>query len=84
MSELSTKTPNPARSAVSGQVVTTTTEFTSLTRAIYVGTAGDLPVVFDGDSTATTFKSATNGYHPLQVKAVNGTGLTASDVVALF
>jgi hypothetical protein len=84
MSELSTKTPNPARSAVSGQVVTTTTEFTSLTRAIYVGTAGDLPVVFDGDTSATTISDAANGYHPLQVKSINGTGLTASDVVALF
>ena len=78
-----TKTTDQTRSIVSAQTVTTTTTFTSLTRGIYVGTAGDLSVTFNDDTTVT-LADAANGYHPLQVKAIQGTLTTASDVIALF
>jgi hypothetical protein len=80
---MNTKVTDQTRSIVSAQTVTTTTTFASLTRGIYVGVDGDLPVVF-GDDTEATFEAATNGYHPLQVKSIGGTGLTATGVVALF
>ncbi len=79
----STKVSDHARSAISGQTVTTTTTFANLTRAIYVGTGGDIPVTF-GDGVSVTIANAGAGYHPLQVEAIGGTGLTASNIVALF
>ncbi len=79
----STKVSDQARSAISGQTVTTTTTFSNLTRAIYVGTQGDLPITF-GDGTSVTLANAAAGYHPVQVISVGGTGLTAENIVALF
>lgn len=79
------KVVNPAHSAIGGQAVTGTVTFTDLTRAIYVGTAGNIPVTF-GDGTTVTINDAANGYHPLQLQAIGGSssGLTASGIVALF
>ena len=79
----STKVSDQARSAITGQVVTTTTTFSNLTRAIYVGTSGNIPVTF-GDGVSVTITNAAPGYHPLQVEAIGGTGLTAGNIVALF
>lgn len=79
----STKVSDQARSAITGAVVTTTTTFSNLTRAIYVGTAGNIPVTF-GDGVSVTITNAEAGYHPLQVGAIGGTGLTANNIVALF
>ena len=79
----STKVSEQTRAAVGGQVVTITTSFDNLTRAIYVGTAGNLSVVFS-DGSEVTINDAANGYHPLQVSRINGTGTTAGNVVALF
>lgn len=80
---LSTKVSDQTRSAISAKAVTATTTFDSLTRAIYVGTGGDLSVVFE-DAVSVVLKGAAAGYHPLQVKQVNGTGTTATGIVALF
>ncbi len=79
----STKVSEQTRSAVGGQSVTITTTFANLTRAVYVGTAGNLSVVFSDGSTVT-INDAANGYHPLQLSGINGTGTTAGNVVALF
>lgn len=78
-----TKVTNQARSAITGQVVTQTTTFTNLTRAIYVGTSGNMGIQF-GDGTSVTITNAATGYHPLQVEVIKGDNLTASDIVALF
>lgn len=80
---VSTKVSEQTRSAVGGQTVTETTTFANLTRAIYVGTPGNIPVTFS-DGSSVTINNAANGYHPLQVQSIGGTGLTASNVVALF
>jgi hypothetical protein len=48
-----------------------------------VGVDGDLPVEFP-DGSKLTFIAAANGYHPLEVVGIDGTGLTATGVIALF
>tara|TARA_S200002703_G_scaffold135429_1_gene124306 strand:- start:643 stop:891 length:249 start_codon:yes stop_codon:yes gene_type:complete len=79
-----TKVSDQTRSAIAAQTITasTTVTFTNLTRAIYVGTAGNLTVKFDG-TTTITLNNVANGYHPLQVEVINQS-TTAGDVVALF
>ncbi|PLW76796.1 spike base protein, RCAP_Rcc01079 family [Cohaesibacter celericrescens] len=53
-----------------------------VTRAVWVGVAGDLSVVLaSGD--AVTFKNA-SGWMPLRVKRLNATDTTASDVVGVW
>ncbi len=80
-----TKVTNQPRSAIDAQTITasTTATLSSLTRAIYVGTAGNLSVKFTSGGSTVTFSNVSNGYHPLQVEVVNGT-TTADGVIALF
>lgn len=80
-----TKVTNQPRSAVDAQTITasTTATLSSLTRAIYVGTAGNLSVKFSSGGSTVTFSNVSNGYHPLQVEVING-ATTAGDVIALF
>lgn len=60
------------------------TALTFTTRAIYVGTGGDLTVVLVDDSNPVTFKNVASG-QLLSVKAkqVKATGTTASNLVGL-
>ena len=62
-----TKVTNQPRSAVDAQTITasTTATLSSLTRAIYVGTAGNLSVKFSSGGSTVTFSNVSNGYHPL-------------------
>jgi hypothetical protein len=78
-----TKAVNQARSAISGQVVTQTTTFSELTRAIYIGNSGNIGIQF-ADGVSVTITNAAAGYHPLQVEVIKGDNLTASNIVALF
>jgi len=80
-----TKVSDQTRSAIDAQVfvASTTVTFTSLTRAIYVGTTGNLSVKFDSAGSTVTITNAPVGYHPLQVEVINGDS-TVADVVALF
>lgn len=72
-------------SATGGQAVTPhdTNELEAITRALYVGTAGDLTVVMR-DGTELTFANAPVGWHPLRVKIVMNTGTDADDIVAVW
>ena len=82
---LQTKVTDQSRSAISAvsvASVTATLALDSLSRAIYIGGSGDLSVEFN-DGVTAVFKGA-DGYQPLQVKAVNATGTTATDIVVLF
>lgn len=55
----------------------------ALTRAIYVGVAGDVKV--DMETTGTvTFKALPVGIQRLRVKRVYATGTTATNLVALY
>lgn len=80
---MSTLLTHADRSAIKGQAVTGSPTFDNLTRAIYVGVEGDLPVTFS-DGTSVTIQNAYVGYHPLQVASMSATGRTATGVVALF
>lgn len=79
-----TKATNQSRSSIGSQVITasTTVTLTSLTRSVYVGTAGHLRVTL-GDGVAVTLTNVTNGYHPLEVEVFHRS-TTAADIVALF
>lgn len=55
-----------------------------LTRAIYVGTGGDVNAVFQDGSTAL-FSSVPSGtWLPLALMRVNDSGTTAQNILALF
>lgn len=60
------------------------TDFTSIARAIYVGTAGNVAAVRH-DSTVVTFSNVPAGaVLPIAVRRINATNTTASNIVALF
>ena len=52
------------------------------TRAIYVGTSGNLKVLMVGDATPVTFLSVPVGLWPWRVKRVYLTGTTAGSLIA--
>lgn len=58
------------------------TEFTNLTRAVYVGTSGDL-VAVDEAGVEATFVGI-QGMLPIRCKKVLATGTTATDIVGLY
>lgn len=74
--------------ATTGEAVTPsdtagTGDLTSISRALWVGTGGDLAVVM-ADGTALTLANVPSGtLLPLRVKRVADTNTTASDIVAL-
>lgn len=53
------------------------------TRAIYVGTTGNLAVTM-ADGQVVTFTAAAVGYHPLQVTKIMATNTTAGSLLALY
>lgn len=56
-----------------------------VTRGIYVGTTGNIAVVFAGDTAAVTMVAPALGViHPWQVTKVMSTNTTASDIVAVW
>lgn len=60
-------------------------ELEYLTRAIYVGTGGDLVLIGADDSSAVTLVGVPSGtVLPIRAKIVMETGTTADDLVALF
>lgn len=59
------------------------TDLTTQTRALYVGTAGNLVVTLVGDSSSVTFSNVAAGYHPLRVKRVHATSTTATGLIGL-
>lgn len=52
-----------------------------VTRAIYVGTTGNIAAVMPGGN-VVTFSNVPVGWHPLRVSRINSTSTTASDIVA--
>jgi hypothetical protein len=54
-------------------------------RALWVGTAGDVALMADGDAVAVTIKNVANGtLVPIRTRRVMATGTTATDIVALY
>lgn len=68
-----------------GAVAVTASDSTVIptTRALYIGTAGNLAVKM-ADGSLPTFSSVAAGVFPIQVTQVLSTGTTASNIVALY
>jgi len=72
--------------ATGGEAITPDDNFilTQPTRAIYVGTGGDLRVEFI-DGSIETFRGTLGGMiYPMRVQKVLATGTTATDIVGLI
>ena len=54
------------------------------TRAIYVGTSGNVVAVFCDDSTVTFANVPAGTILPIIVKRINSTSTTASNIVAIY
>jgi hypothetical protein len=59
-----------------------TADLTNVSRAIWVGTPGNLRVTMRTGA-VVTFPNINNGWHPLRVSRVWSTGTTASGIVAV-
>ena len=62
-------------------------DLTRMSRAIYVGGAGNLRVTMKGkdevgDNAVVTFTNLSIGWHPIRVSRIWATGTTATDIVA--
>ncbi len=70
----------PAMSAVA--VTKSDSTVIDITRALYIGTTGDLAVRM-ADGNTITFKTVPVGLLPIQVDKVLSTGTTAAEIIAL-
>lgn len=62
-----------------------TTDFPIAFRAIWVGGAGDVAIVANGDTTAVVYVGALAGsIIPMRGKRVNVTGTTATNLVGMY
>jgi hypothetical protein len=62
-----------------------TNELTFVTRGVWVGGAGDLVVIFAGDSVAVTLVGVPAGtLLPIRVKIIKSTSTTATSIVGLY
>lgn len=59
------------------------TDLLTTSRALWVGTSGDLRVTMAGGQT-TTLRNAPVGLCPIRVTRVHATGTTAADIVAVW
>lgn len=58
-------------------------ELSQVTRALYVGTTGDVAVTMKGGGNVT-YPNVPVGWMPIRVTKVLSTGTTASDIVAVW
>jgi hypothetical protein len=80
--------PGKATAPVSNAFAITpsnTVDLETVTRGLYVGTAGDVKVDLFESGTAITFKNLSAGViHPLRVKRVYSTGTSALDILGVY
>jgi len=83
---MTTDFPNSSDPADNAGAVTTsdTVDLAVFTRALYVGTAGNVVAVFAGGNAVTFTGVAAGSILPIRVKRVNATNTTASNIVALY
>lgn len=75
--------------AASGAAVAVTpndsTDLTNTSRGLFVGTGGDVVVIFDKDTSSVTLKNIVSGsVLPVRIRRVLATGTTALNIVALY
>lgn len=75
--------PNPAEYAVA-VTPSNTTDLTNVTRALYIGGAGDVTVDMPDGSTVLFANALAGTILPIRVKRVRSTGTAATGIVALF
>lgn len=78
--------PQMQNPAGSGEAITPhdSNDLTNVSRAIYVGGAGNMVVVME-DSTVLTFMGVLVGMvYPIRARRVNATNTTATNLVALY
>lgn len=79
---LSASPEGPIQHATS-VVASDTTDLPHVTRALYLGGAGDVAVQMK-DGTVVTFIGMGAGWHPVRVARVLATGTTASDILGCW
>lgn len=60
-----------------------TADLSNISRALYVGVAGDIRVTLS-NGTIVTFASMTAGWHPMRVARVHATGTTATHILGCW
>lgn len=76
---------NDAAPAISAVALTATDGVQlAITRALYIGTAGDVTVVMAGVAGNITFKNVPVGIFPIRIRELRATGTTALQIVALY
>lgn len=71
-------------SAYSAEVVTPSDTLTFAVGQLFIGTGGDIAVIFSNQSTVVLFKNIPDGsFLPIQVIGVFSTNTTAADIVVL-
>lgn len=61
-----------------------TATYSPISRAIIVGTAGDLSVTMAWTTVSITIPAVPAGFHPMRVKAIHATGSTAQAITVLW
>lgn len=78
---------SPARNAAA-VTPSNTVDLSLYAKALFVGVAGDITLVPAGDSSASgtgiLFSNVPVGWFPVQVRRVNSTGTTATNIVAVY
>lgn len=73
----------PASAGAAIDLSATDVSLTQVSRAVYVGGAGDVKVDMPS-ATAVTFKNMQLGWHPIRVSKIYKTGTTATDLVVVW
>jgi hypothetical protein len=74
---------SPFYTGVQAVTPSDTDDLTKVSRAIYIGTTGNLSALMR-DGTTLTWASIPVGWYPLRIRRINSTGTTASAIKAFF
>ncbi len=86
MATPSTNVENTSAPAIYAGAVTASdsANLSSISRAIYVGSSGDVAAVMPDDAVVTFVAVQAGSILPVRIKRVNATGTTAANIIALY
>lgn len=61
-----------------------TVDFPSMTRGIYIGTVGNVAVVWEDGSVSTLVAPTLGVIHPIRARRINSTGTTAGSILGMY